>query len=208
MINSIKVAFAVGRNGEFGLVDGLPWGKPFKEDMEAFKEFTKGCVLVMGSNTFASLPFAMKSLDRDCVVISRNSLENPPQAKNGDLADEYACTRGVPLEAMLHYFSQSYNKPVCVIGGASLIEQAVPLADFVLFTTVGREDGMEMLCDVSIDFNALKLKETTVSVLGSDGSKALKPTCVEENVCTEREYVYTIRKLSPMMVSQYGSWWK
>ena len=207
MISAIKVAFAVGRNGEFGLADGLPWGKPFAEDMEAFKEFTKGCVMVMGSNTFASLPFTMKSLDRNCVVISRDSWENPPQAKNGDLADEYACTNGVPLESMLQHFSHSYNKPVCVIGGASLIEQAIPLADFVLFTTVSREDGDKMLSSTNLDFNALRLKELEVSAFGG-GRKVLKPTCTLEKVCTEREYVYTIRKLEPMMVSQYESWWK
>ena len=158
MNHPIKVAFAVGTKGEFGNGDGLPWGAPLKKDMEYFREFTKGCVLVMGKNTFESLPKRINDLDRDCVVISRQHAKTHPRAKNGDMVKEYCAMGELSLSDALEAISDSYNKPVCVIGGAELIQQSVCLADEIMFTTVQDVENSDMEHTVSLDTSDMRTK--------------------------------------------------
>lgn len=158
MNHPIKVAFAVGTKGEFGNGDGLPWGAPLKKDMEYFREFTKGCVLVMGKKTFESLPKRIDDLDRECVVISRQHANTHPRAKNGDRVKEYCAMGEVGLSAALEAISDSYNKPVCVIGGAELIQQSVCLADEIMFTTVQDVVNSDMEHTVSLDTSGMRTK--------------------------------------------------
>lgn len=49
-------------NGGIGLDDKLPWHIP--EELKLFKKLTTGCTLVVGSNTFKSLP----NLPERCVL--------------------------------------------------------------------------------------------------------------------------------------------
>ncbi len=50
----IRLLAAVGRSGQIGLDNGLPWHN--KSDLKWFKELTMGHVLVAGYNTYQSLP--------------------------------------------------------------------------------------------------------------------------------------------------------
>ncbi|UQJ95730.1 dihydrofolate reductase [Klebsiella phage CPRSB] len=56
----VKAVFALGidiyhDDFAFGYQQGLPWGH-CKEDLQNFKEETADSVLIMGANTFTSLP--------------------------------------------------------------------------------------------------------------------------------------------------------
>lgn len=150
MEHPIKVVFAVGAHGEFGNLDGLPWGAPLKGDMENFREFTKGCVMVMGRKTFESLPKCLDDLDRMCVVIGRTKPVDKICAKNGELPNYALGSYGAKLSYTLNQIMLMYNKPVCVIGGAELIKESVPLADEIMFTTVTSSSGMIMPHTVSL----------------------------------------------------------
>jgi dihydrofolate reductase len=147
----IKVAFATGMNGEFGLNGGLPWNRMFKVDMDSFMEFTDKCMLVMGVKTFQSLPKKLRGLRH--IVISTHTGSDLIRCKNGDTPDSIA--RATDVRQFLRGLSETYD--VCVIGGKSLIEEALPIADKVLHTVVFKkfkhddvEDLLDMQCDVSI----------------------------------------------------------
>lgn len=160
----IKLAFAVGANNEFGYNGGLPWGKPLAADMQAFREFTAGCVLVMGHGTFKSLPSSISDLGRECVVISTRSPEQT-QAKDGSFAKDYFQVVGDELELELYLISEEYNKPVCVIGGANLVEKASHIADEIMFTTVHHHNG-NMKCDVKLNIQNMGTKRTAETYVG------------------------------------------
>lgn len=128
---SIKVAFASGDRGEFGYQGGLPWeGHPLQsKDFKAFKEFTKDCVIVMGRLTFESLPFKLPN--RVNVVLSNTSFTI--KAKNGDEPD-VVCSNGIDLKSFYESLENTYEKDVCVIGGASLILKTIPIAHKIMRT--------------------------------------------------------------------------
>lgn len=57
-----------------GSKNGLPWHIP--EDMIRFKEFTTGGIVVMGRNTYMSLPERFRPLpNRRNIVITRTRLD-------------------------------------------------------------------------------------------------------------------------------------
>lgn len=203
MTHIIKAAFATGLRGEFGNKGDLPWGRPFKGDMEAFKEFTANCVMVMGAETFKSLPARFKSENRECVVISRTMWRNgtEPQAKNGDYANEYASVQGCDLIEVLEELKQSYGKDVCVIGGASLIEQTVPFADKVMHTLIeGKFDH-----DVAINPDALCIADSDKFKFNVSGVTCKR----EQRNGGEDNWFYTIRKLfRGKRQTTMNDWWK
>lgn len=144
----IKVAFASGSSGEFGLKDGLPWGKPFKQDMAVFKEFTEGCILVMGRKTFESLPSKLRDLGH-VVLSSSKSIK----CKNGDEPDMVvSLDECADIKEFLEKLSETYQKNVCVIGGSTLVEHCVEFADEVMCTLVYDLNGDVMEYDNYIDF--------------------------------------------------------
>ncbi len=133
----IKTVFASGRLGEFGLGDGLPWDghKYQSEDFKAFKEFTKGCIVVMGSKTFQSLPFKLP-IRRNIVLGSKEVY-----AKNGDAPDQTfnlkALTENLPhvtYERWLRSISDWYKSDVVVIGGAELVVKTLAFCDEAMYT--------------------------------------------------------------------------
>ena len=120
-----NVIFAKGAFNEFGYKGGLPWGH-YKEDMEHFMTVTSGSVVVMGRKTFESLPSYLKG--RINIVLS-GSTDVPCCAKDATVPDrvwngrELFEDRGIG--AWLRHAACWYEKDVFIIGGASLIHEAI-----------------------------------------------------------------------------------
>lgn len=142
----IQCVFAIGdtkmsdENWAFGLNGRLPWGRPIKKDMENFKMRTMGDVelaaVVMGRNTFESLPKALEG--RLNVVISTDTSKPTPKAKNGEQPNVYvAINTDDELKDLLKDLEKTQGL-VSVIGGPSLIEKAVDIADRLVITYVQR----------------------------------------------------------------------
>jgi dihydrofolate reductase len=75
----IKAILAVGENGEIGQNGDMPWGRGLPKDLEYFKEKTLYQDVVVGRNTFETLPFGGKGFPkRNTLVLTRNdSWEKP-----------------------------------------------------------------------------------------------------------------------------------
>lgn len=116
----IKLICAYGINGEFGLNDGLPWECP--EDLNHFKGYTSGCILVASGSTFSTLP--RKLPGRPCVVLS----DRESVAKNGDEPD-YIVPEKTSLEALCRLLEGTLGTDVCVIGGRELLLEASGFVD-------------------------------------------------------------------------------
>ena len=122
----ISLVVAAARNGVIGRDGGLPWHLP--GDLKRFKALTLGKPVVMGRRTWESLP-RRPLPGRDNLVLSRG---RPPGAQDGALwfAD---------LAAALEHGRRLGAAEICVIGGAALFREALPLADRVHMTWVERE---------------------------------------------------------------------
>ena len=126
MIRLTLGPIARARNGVFGKDGGLPWR--LKSDMALFKQLTMGKPVIMGRRTWDSLP--RKPLPgRTNIVLSRDgsfetkiALVCETLAEAVEIAREQAEEDGVD--------------EVCVIGGAAVIQAALPKATRIYLTEI------------------------------------------------------------------------
>lgn len=151
MMSKVKLVFAVGipkycsDDYPFGNNGSLPWNVP--EELQHFKEETKDTVLVMGANTFLSLPGKLPG--RPHVVLS--SKGEHIRTKNGKTADMVLC--GGNLATTLDAVRNSYpDKDISIIGGKSLIEEAIKynIPDELVMTFILPQPKIEFESDVEI----------------------------------------------------------
>ena len=121
--NTMKVSIiaAMDRNGVIGKDGKLPWRLP--ADLQFFKRTTMGKPVIMGRVTWDSLGKPLPGRRNN--VISRRELDLPEGAE---------CCSG--LKAAL---AASNEPEAMIIGGASIYEQALPLADRLYLTQIDTE---------------------------------------------------------------------
>lgn len=110
----IKLMIAVDRNGVMGDKNTLPW--KLRDDLKQFKKETNGSPLIMGSNTFKSLPGILPG--REHVVLSSSMY--------GDENKSVFTS----IKNALDYLDDSECKKVYVIGGANVVKQFASLNMF------------------------------------------------------------------------------
>ena len=86
----------------------------------------------MGVNTFNSLPSKLPG--RKHIVVRDPNRTDTIAAKNGDEADQLISING--FDRMMNNHSSSDNSLISVIGGAKLLEAALPYADLVSMTMI------------------------------------------------------------------------
>lgn len=133
----VKAVFAVGNDAydedfAFGYQQGLPWGH-CKEDLQNFKAETENSVLIMGANTFTSLPSKLPGRIH-CVLSGSGSFL---KTKKGEVADYVI--HGGGLSAAIGTMQATHpDKNVCVIGGKGLLLDSInnKLVDEIVVTHV------------------------------------------------------------------------
>lgn len=124
-MNKIKIVFAMGSNGEFGLNNGLPWGHN-KDDLKNFVKETKNKDMLMGTNTFISLP--NKLVNRKHIVVSTKH-RDAIRCKSNERPD--VIFGGSVVNAIAE--ASKYND-IAVIGGIGIISDAIGIADEIVMT--------------------------------------------------------------------------
>ena len=107
----IKLIIAIDENGLMGKDNKLPW--KLRDDLKHFKKETNSFPLIMGSNTFNSLPGILPN--REHLVLSNTLF--------GD-NDKSVFTS---IREALEYCNESNYEQVFIIGGANLITQFAQL---------------------------------------------------------------------------------
>lgn len=123
MIRSLVVA--VARNGVIGRDNQLPWRLP--DDLAYFKRVTMGHPVIMGRRTHESIGKPLGG--RRNIVVTRNANYEAP---------------GCIVVNSLHAAWEAAGEAdeACVIGGTSLFEETLPVADRIHLTEVQAEvDG-------------------------------------------------------------------
>lgn len=111
---------AMGRNNEIGHQNQLLWHLP--KDLRHFKEITAGHPVVMGRKTFESIGKPLPN--RTNIVVSRQK----------DWFQEGILIVGTIKEAIK--FAKKIDEDIYIIGGGSIYEQTVDLADRIELTVV------------------------------------------------------------------------
>lgn len=136
-MSKVKAVFAVGNDAyeedfAFGYQQGLPWGH-CKEDLQKFKAETANSVLIMGANTFTSLPGKLSGRVHCVMSASGQRLVT----KNGNTADYII--HGGGLSAAIDVMKSTHpDSDVCIIGGKGLLLEAInnTLVDELVITHV------------------------------------------------------------------------
>ena len=115
----ISIIAAVAKNRAIGFENKLIYWLP--NDLKRFKALTTGHTIVMGRNTYLSLPKGALPNRRN-VVLSTTVSKIP------------GCDVYPTLEAALK--SCKDDEDIYIIGGARVYEQALPLADRLCLTEV------------------------------------------------------------------------
>lgn len=118
----IIIIAAIGKNNELGKDNKLLWHLP--SDLKFFKEKTLGKTVVMGKNTFESLPKILPN--RKSVVLSHIEMNLP-----SDVIVFY------DFKELLNYI-KTVEDDVYIIGGAQMYKQFLELSDMMYLTEVDK----------------------------------------------------------------------
>ena len=121
-MKNVTMIAAVGKNLELGRNNDLIWR--FKEDMKFFREQTMGKPMVMGYNTFLSLPGVLPG--RKHIVLSFEKLDLGSDVEVVTSMDEL-------LDTIIEY------PEVMIIGGASIYKQMLEYSNKLILTEVDAE---------------------------------------------------------------------
>jgi dihydrofolate reductase len=115
----ISLIWAMARNRVIGRDNKLPWHLP--ADLQHFKQLTLDKPIVMGRKTWESLPGLLPK--RRHIVVTRQSDYDAEGAETAPDLESAIALAGEVEEVM-------------IVGGATLYEQALPLADRLYMTLV------------------------------------------------------------------------
>jgi dihydrofolate reductase len=126
----ISQIVARAKNGVIGRDNDLPWHLP--DDMQFFKETTRGHHILMGRKNFESIPMKFRPLpDRVNIVVTRQQDYQPEGVQVFNSIEE-----GIE-------FARASGEPeLFIIGGAEIYDQTLAFADKIYLTEINTEvDG-------------------------------------------------------------------
>lgn len=117
----ISLIASIGKNNEIGINGDLVWHIP--ADMKFFKSTTINHIVVMGFNTYKSLPGPLK--DREMIVLSKNRTSNDVK-----IIRDY--------KEIIDKYENSENE-IFIIGGATLYKLYLEYAKRMYLTEIDSE---------------------------------------------------------------------
>ena len=114
----ISIIAAIAQNNAIGLNNQLIWHLP--TDLLFFKKTTLNCTIIMGRKTFDSIGKALPK--RKNIIISNNLNFNAP-----------GC---LVVQNIHEAIAQADSQEVFIVGGASIYEQSMHIADKLYITHV------------------------------------------------------------------------
>ena len=141
-MKSISIIVAIASNYAIGKDNDLLWH--ISDDLKRFKRITSGHPVIMGKNTFFSLPFRPLPKRRNIVLT--------------DLAGEQieGCEMAYSIEESIELMDA--NQENFIMGGGSIYKQFMPLAQKLYITRVHQDFEADVFFP-QIDESVWKLSE-------------------------------------------------
>jgi len=126
----ISIIAAVAKNGAIGYENKLIYWLP--NDLKRFKALTTGHTIIMGRNTYLSLPKGALPNRRN-IVLTRSAIPSPTGEAGRGLSFPN-CDVYPSLEEALRHCAP--DEDIYIIGGASVYRQALNIADRLCLTEI------------------------------------------------------------------------
>jgi dihydrofolate reductase len=134
----MKAIIAMAKNRVIGKDGGLPWPS-IKNDFIWFKEFTMGGTLIVGKNTFDTLPLLK---NRECLVLTRPVEDLDAYITNQYLVNNNSMTGQLITMTDFESYSQFRKDYLIVAGGAKTYIKLLPyITEFYVTHVNGNYDG-------------------------------------------------------------------
>ena len=139
---TLSIIVAIGKNNAIGFKNALLWSLP--NDMKRFKNITTGHTVIMGRNTYLSLPKGALPNRKNIVIsdLEKDNFKDCTMARSIDEAVNIA----------------KFDGEIFVMGGASIYRQFLPLADKLYLTLVDDAPEADAFFP-EIDMNAWEITE-------------------------------------------------
>jgi dihydrofolate reductase len=133
----MKAILAMAKNRVIGNNGKLPWHVP--NDFKWFKEFTTGKKLIVGKNTFDTLPLLK---NRECIVLTRPVEGIDAYITNQYMVNNNAMTGQMITMEDLESYSQFRKDYLIVAGGAKTYVKLLPyIKEFYVTHINGTYEG-------------------------------------------------------------------
>lgn len=148
----METIYAIDSNSGLSKNGIIPWKS--KKDMTFFMNKTKNNVVIMGKNTFFSIPEENRPLRNRLNIV----LTSTPQDFSKNMNSNVLFTRDNNIyQTILQNRDKYYDNyqflnadfKVFFIGGKTIYEQFIPLCDKIWVTYIKRDYN----CDLSIDYD-------------------------------------------------------
>lgn len=139
----IKMIAAIGKNNELGKNNDLIWR--LKGDLRFFREQTTNHKIVMGYNTFESLPRLLPK--REHVILTHKNIEIDGAKVFNSFED-------------LNNYLSILDEDVYIIGGASIYKLFIDIADELILTEIDAE-----CLDADVYFPVFDRKDSYVEMI-------------------------------------------
>lgn len=123
-MNNLVLIGAIGKNNELGKNNKLIWYIP--DDLKFFKDTTINHTIVMGYNTFMSLPKLL--VKRRHIVLTHRDIDFPE-----------GVIKFNNKESVLEY-AKSTKDEIFIIGGASIYKEFINDSDKMILTEIDASD--------------------------------------------------------------------
>ena len=134
----MKAIIAMAQNRVIGKNGGLPWPN-IKEDLKHFKEFTMGKTLIVGKNTFDTLPLLK---NRECLVLTKPVDDIDAYITNQYMVNNNAMTGQMITMEDVESYSRFRKDYLIVAGGAKTYVKLLPyITEFYVTHVNGNYDG-------------------------------------------------------------------
>lgn len=121
---TVSLVVAMAANRVIGKANGMPWRLPGEQ--KYFKAVTMGKPMVMGRKTFESIGKPLPG--RANIVVTRGTLDVEGITVVHDLHEALKLARAIA--------AGNETDEITVIGGGTIYEQALPLADRIYLTEI------------------------------------------------------------------------
>ena len=158
----INIIAAIGKKNELGKDNGLIWNIP--KDLKFFREKTRNSIIVMGRNTFNSLPKILPGR-KHIILSSTNNF-------NKEINEQVTVINN--KEDLINLCKKiSENNEVFIIGGASLYSMFIDIADVLYITHIEKVEETADVYFPKIDekvWKMVKIEKTKEFTLWSQAN--------------------------------------
>lgn len=147
--------------GHIGYKNGIPW--VLKGDLANFKSLTMGQVIIMGSNTYESLPTAPLP-NRVNIVVGQRYYRDP-----NFINEEKGLFAASSLEEAIELAKRFATDWIYFVGGARIYEEAMPLVEVAHLTLVHKQGEYDtQINNLNFPVSSWSLDSNHVTVFDTD----------------------------------------